>query len=355
MNTPLIVHGISRSATDAELRVEIERVLLKATNNLSWLKAGETVLLKPALNSPGHYPATTHPLSIHVVTKILQDHGAKVIIADQSGIEHVLHAPSGVLRGSSAENFRHSGMGNPDELPFVSVEQQGWEDGFIHFKNDKTTSWPDGFYITKLVEQADHIINLPRLSTHAQAGVTLGFKSLVGWLREDSRMTFHANGPFNGFIAQAGAPAKLQFTNDHKKLFIEKIVEISEAIKGKLRLTLFTGTAAQVTLGPDAQVAGIKSTVVTPQTGLIFAGTDPVAVESFALSFLKYLYQSATPSQKMFQKILMWANGEAKELGTIPVKDTPLIRHAEKIGLGKAEAAIQWQNVPNDLQKQILG
>jgi uncharacterized protein (DUF362 family) len=351
----LFVRGVDRSATESELATTIERVFLDATNNLEWLKTGETVLLKPALNSPDRYPATTHPLSIRAIAKILEDRGAKVIVADQSGIEHVLHAPSGVIRGSSKKNFEVSGMGNPAEQPFIAVEQQGWDEGFTHFKNENTSSWPDGFYITKLVQEADHIINLPRLSTHAQAGVTLGFKSFVGWLREDSRLTFHANGPFNGFIAQAGAPAKIEFTNDHQKLFFEKIVEISEAVKEKLRLTLFTGTAAQVTLGPDGQVAGIKSTVVTPPTGLVFASTDPVAAESFAISFLTHLYHSATPSQKLFQKFLMWINGQAEELGSTSVKDNPFIKHAKKIGLGTAESSIHWENVPNDLQKQILG
>jgi uncharacterized protein (DUF362 family) len=191
----LFVHGIQKDPSPGQLSLAIEKVFLKASDNLSWLSKGDLVLLKPALNSPDLYPATTHPLSLNVVSEILEKHGAEVIAGDQSGIEHVLQDESGVIHGSSKGCFEKSGMAESG-VKFVSFEDEGW-DGFYKFKSMKTSSWKDGFYITKLVKEADHIINLPRLSTHILAGVTLGFKDMVGLLREDSRVQFHTDGPFS--------------------------------------------------------------------------------------------------------------------------------------------------------------
>ncbi len=194
---PVYVKGLPPTPDSEVISSAIRNLILKATDNLSWLSAGETVLLKPALNSPDPYPATTHPLALSVTADLLAERGAKVVIGDQSGIELVLHHPDGVIRGSTIENYARSGMGDRNDSRFVGFENGGWDTGFFHHRSACTPSWRHGFYITSWVKKADHIISLPRVSTHSQAGATLGLKIMVGMLREDSRMEFHANGPFN--------------------------------------------------------------------------------------------------------------------------------------------------------------
>jgi uncharacterized protein (DUF362 family) len=93
---PVYVKGLPLTPDSGVISSAIRNVILKATDNLSWLSAEETVLLKPALNSPDPYPATTHPLAISVTAELLAERGAKVVIGDQSGIEHVLHYPEHV-------------------------------------------------------------------------------------------------------------------------------------------------------------------------------------------------------------------------------------------------------------------
>lgn len=358
---PLIVQGVSKQASEQELIATIQQVLMDATDNLAWLKPGDTVLLKPALNSPNPYPATTHPLSVLAIQELLTSRGANVVIGDQSGIEHVVHGPKGVIKGSTIKNFETAGIvgATPRVAPasksrVVGFEQDAWE-SFTHVQTDQTQSWKNGFYVTPWIEKVDHIINLPRVSTHAQAGVTLGFKNLVGILREDSRLEFHANGPFNAFITSAARGSNLESRDDGSQKFIEKIVEISIAIKDKLRATLFTATKAQTTFGPDAQLfPGLRSYVAAPETGLVFASADPVAAEAMAISYLTHLYQTETPDlYKFLQRILVRGNGRIKELGTESIFEQPVLKHAIKLGLGSSTISPIYTNVSKELEEQL--
>lgn len=342
MNTTpssVISATVARGSAEAELTAAIRRVFLEATSDLAWLKPGDLVLLKPALNSPDPYPATTHPLSVAAVAAVLTERGARVVVGDQSGVEHVVQGPKGVVRGSSRECFSASGMSVGQE--FVGFEEGGWDAGYYHFSSPAAAAWPNGFWVTDWVRRADHIVSLPRVSAHAQAGATLGFKNLVGLLREDSRLAFHANGPFNSFITRAVRGSGLAVSDDGRDAFIEKIVEISLAVQGKLRCTLFTATAAQTTFGPDRNImpgAGglFASHVVTPDPGLVFASADPVAAEGAALDLLARLYREETPlAARLMQKALIAANGQAKEPGAVPTAQHPYIKHAVALGLGR--------------------
>ena len=356
---PVIVQGVPSDPQGAPLPSAICNLVLTATDHFSWLREGQTVLLKPALNSPDPYPSTTHPLAIGTVSRLLTEHGANVVIGDQSGIEHVLHHSKGVLRGSSRENFIRSGMGAKDDTRFVSFEDGGWEQGFFHHCSDHTTSWPDGFFITRWAQKADHIICLPRVSTHGQAGATLGLKCMVGMLREDSRMEFHANGPYNNFITNAAKGSTLKARDDKSGTFFEKIVEISDAVRDKLRLTLFVATQAQATFGPNRFGIGIgpvglgRAHVMHLKPGLVFASTDPVAAEAFALALLMDLKRSVPYLPRLAERVFLYQNRNVQDLAMMPVRDHPFIRHAIRIGLGEMPGEIAYRDVPSAVQERI--
>ena len=74
---PVYVKGLPPIPDARVISSAIRNVILKATDNLSWLSAGETVFLKPALNSPDPYPATTHPLAIGVTAELLAERGQR--------------------------------------------------------------------------------------------------------------------------------------------------------------------------------------------------------------------------------------------------------------------------------------
>ena len=144
---PVYIKGLENASDSGMISSAIRDSILKATDNLSWLSAGDTVLLKPALNSADPYPSTTHPLAVSVTAALLAERGATVVIGDQSGIEHVLHHPGGVVRGSSEKNFTTSGMGAFTSARFAGFEEGGWDEGFYHHRSSSTPSWHDGFHI----------------------------------------------------------------------------------------------------------------------------------------------------------------------------------------------------------------
>jgi len=329
------IKNIVKNIAISQKEEAIKEVLLKTSNNLEWLKVGDTVLLKPALNSPGKYPATTSPLVVKVVTDILEDKGAKVIIGDQSGIGHVTHDKRGVRKGNSQDHFVNSGMAGEYKDKFVAFEQQGWDEGFFKYKSDKLKHWDNGFYVSNIVKQVDHIIGLPRVSTHAQAGVTLGYKNWVGILREDSRLEFHADGPFNSSIVAMAKDLEIDKKYQNQSAFWEKIIEVSHALDNKLRMNLFFADKVQATIGPDEQtVPGLKSKVVEPAAGLVFASTNQLASEYVAIELLIDIYKGLGIKDKLLQKLLVMLNGQIKELGTYNIWENNFLKAGIKLEMG---------------------
>jgi uncharacterized protein (DUF362 family) len=355
----VFMQGISKDATAEQLTAVVREVFLKASDNLSWLSEGDTVLLKPAMNSRDPFPATTHPVAVHAVHDLLAAHGARVIIGDQSGVEAVVQDPSGVVKGRSDEIFKASGMRGGRDLPFVGFEQEGWTDGYIHFRSPKAVSWPDGFFVTRWVDTADHIVSLPRLSTHSQAGVTLGFKNWVGILRDDSRVEFHAEGPFYTFVKNAVKDADLKTDYTNHDRFFERITEIALAVIEKLRATLFVGTKAHVTFGPNTYAVhnsygGIAHAhIVTPEPGLVFASADPVAAEVVALAFLTRMNADLSLFDTASWKAVLFLNGQAQELGEQSVWSNPFVAHALRLGLGERRIETFHSDVPAVLREDI--
>jgi uncharacterized protein (DUF362 family) len=358
---PVYITGLKKAAGPAVISSAIRDCILKATGNLAWLCSGETVLLKPALNSPDPFPSTTHPLAVSVTAELLAERGAVVVIGDQSGIEHVLHHPGGVVRGSTAENYQKSGMGAFTSARFAGFEEGGWEEGFYHHRSPSTPSWKDGFYITSWAKKADHIISLPRVSTHSMAGASLGFKNMVGMLREDSRMEFHANGPMNGFIVRSAKGSTLSSDDDKSGRFFEKIVEISDAVRDKLRLTLFLATEVQATFGPDRYGIPLGRTglgrayIVRPEPGLVFCSADQVAAEAAALAVLQDAKRSLPFVPRYLERFALSKNPHVQLLEGMKIRDHPYIRHGLEIGLGEMPQDLVFEDMPVEVQERLSG
>jgi len=184
---------------------------------------------------------------------------------------------------------------------------------------------------------------------------------MVGLLREDSRMAFHANGPYNGFIQRASQGSTLSVADDGTGKFFEKIVEISDAVREKLRFTLFLVTEAQVTFGPDRNSIGSgnngigKAYITRPEPALVFGSEDQVAAEVFALALLKDLKKSVPLVPRMTEKLFLYLNSYVRDLPGIRVRDHPYIRHAIDIGLGEMPEDIVYRNIPDVVQRRYNG
>jgi uncharacterized protein (DUF362 family) len=251
------------------------RNVAEAATDFSWLSRGDSVLIKPASNSAGRYPATTSPLAIRAMVDLLKARDAgRVIVADKPGVEHV-YQDKERRRSSSREVMIINGLHQ------ATVESRAEphyfdEAGFDAYFGDHTehdSHWKGELMFPSILNQVDHVVLLPRVSRHVLAGTTLGLKAAVGWLRDDSRLELHRDA----------------------KSFFEKIAEINDArvLRQKLRLVLTVATKVQTTFGPDRGYAA------EPNPGLIFASTSLLAHDMVSLGWLLWTREHGTPPAQL--------------------------------------------------------
>ena len=243
----------------------------KATD-FSWLKPKDTVLVKLAMNSGNPYPATTDPWALDCILKVLKAKGASnILVGDQSGVRNVYWTQAGKQRGSSREFAQSNGLLKVIETNGatpVFFEERGY-DAYIAAPPPKGGHWKTPIYVSSLVNEVDHIVNMPRVSSHGLADYTSGLKIAVGFLREDSRRVLHTGGA--DFYAM-----------------IEEINEIPE-LKSKIRLTVSSARKVMSLIGPDAGY------VVEPNSAPVFASTNLLAHDLYAYAFLQYCRDKLTP------------------------------------------------------------
>jgi uncharacterized protein (DUF362 family) len=236
--------------------------MLESTTDFSWLEKGDKILIKLAINSGNEFPATSDPWLLKQVVGILKGKGAgEVLVGDQSGIMDV-HWNKGGKRGSSRELCRSAGLLKAIEesgATPVFFEEAGY-DAYIATSPPGAHHWKTPIRIPSIVNRVDHIIFMPRVSSHVMAELTSGLKISVGFLREDSRRDFHSGG--KDFFAM-----------------YEEIAQVPE-ISSKLRLTITSGRKVFTTIGPD------NGDVAQPEQGLVFASEDLLANEMLSYAWL---------------------------------------------------------------------
>ena len=252
--------GVGRGASEQVMKLAV-RAVAEATTDFSWLSKGDSVFIKPALNSGNPYPATTNPIAIGAMVELLKQKGARrVIVGDMSGIEHVKLSPKG-LTGSSRRLMEASGMARAvqaagGEMHFF--EEAGWD----AFYEDAPAGrhWKRGLMMPNILKEVEHIILMPRCSRHVLAGSTLGLKAAVGYWRTDTRLEYHRDA------------STLQ----------EKTAEGNtvETLRKKQRLVLSAADKILTTFGPD------EGHVFQPENGLVIASESVVAHDMVSLAWL---------------------------------------------------------------------
>ena len=248
------------------------KAMIEKATDFSWLRKGNSVLVKLALNSGNPNPATTDPWALDCLLKSLNEHGAGTIyVGDQSGVRNVYWTAQGQQRGSSRAFAQTSGLLAVIEengATPIFFEERGY-DSYIETFPTGEHHWSHPLRITSFVNEVDHIVYVPRLGSHGFADLTSGMKIGVGFLREDSRRELHQGG-------------------DSYYPMYEEINEVPE-IKSKLRLTVSTGRKVMTLVGPDAGY------VTEPNSAPIFASENLLAHELFAYAFLQYTREYLTP------------------------------------------------------------
>jgi uncharacterized protein (DUF362 family) len=261
-NTRLVAVAAVPRGAPAEATERAVRAAAEAATDFAWLSRGDTVLVKPACNSGNAYPATTDPIALSAMVRLLLDRGARrVVVADMSGVQFVRFSKDG-LRGSTRALMEASGMARAvldagGELH--AFEEAGW-DGFFPDAPAAGGAWTGPLLLPAVLREVDHVVLMPRCSRHLLAGSTLGLKAAVGWWRHDSRLEYHRDAAS----------------------FPEKTADASTvpAVRERQRLVLTSATRVLTTFGPD------QGFVVEPDPGLVFASTDVVAHDMVSLAWL---------------------------------------------------------------------
>jgi uncharacterized protein (DUF362 family) len=251
------------------------RKVVDAATDFSWLSPGDAVFIKLSLNSGNSYPACTDPWALYEMIRILQEKGAgRIVVGDKSGPGVNWTPPE--RRGSSREFALTAGLLpviEENDAEAVFFEERGW-DAYVETTPPGAIHWEQPLLVTDVVQEVDHIIYMPRVSSHSQGEATLGIKLAVGFLRDDIRRKFH----------NAGGEA-----------FYQMYEEINHApeIESKRRLIVSTGRQVLSMGGPNA------GTMSEPDYGLVFASEDLLAHEMLSYAWLQWNREFATPAAEL--------------------------------------------------------
>jgi uncharacterized protein (DUF362 family) len=239
--------------------------------DFSWLREGDTVLIKVASNSGNVHPAVTAPAGVRGIVAHLKELGAgRVIVADQAGVEWVRRSAAGRF-SSTRERFMTNGLIELEEHAELHFfDDNGFDEGYFQATLPEGHRWPRGMYMANMVKEADHIIYMPRLSQHVLAGITLSQKSAIGFIRDDSRHDLH---------------------NDAVD-FYEKYTEINytEELRSRTRLVINVSEKIQLHGGPDV------GTVYEMSPTLVLASTSLANHDAVGASLLMTLGAIVEPS-----------------------------------------------------------
>ena len=196
------------------------RKVLAATFDLERIQPGHTVVLKVAANSPYKYPMVAHPMVVRAVVRVCKARGARVMIVDQPGFEHVLllgddamgervrRIAAGKLTGYSRGMDVHRSNGllqvaEDEGIPFEAGDQEtDYELATGEFQHWPARKFGDreqgpGFRVNKRAMQAmrnpdtHHVISITRPASHVQAGHTGPTKTWYGWIYTADRLWSH--------------------------------------------------------------------------------------------------------------------------------------------------------------------
>ena len=243
----------------------------EAATDFAWLSPGDSVFIKPALNSAYPYPSTTSPVAVAAMVALLKDKGAgRVVVGDMSGIMYLKLAPHAVW-GSTRALVEQSGMAQAvreSGADLCCFEEAGWNAFYEDFPA-AGSHWKRGLMMPSILKEMDHIVLMPRCGSHIFAGSTLGLKAAVGYWRTDTRLEYHRDA-----------------ATFHEKTADANTVNV---LRDKQRLVVSAATRMLSTFGPD------KGFVREPRTGLVIAAESVVAHDMVSLAWL-LLARSETPS-----------------------------------------------------------
>ena len=222
---------------------------LEALGGISrFVKNGQRVVLKPNMSfaNPPDRGSTTHPAVVVTVAKACLEAGAQRVMV----LDYPLRKGELCLERSGMLDAFKSIKG----VHVLALEEKKF------FREIKVPQGKvlDRVEVMREVLESEVLINIPQAKSHSATGVSLGLKGLMGVIWD--RYSFHAKYDID-----------------------QAIVDLATVIKPQL--TILDATRAMVSGGP-----GGPGEVAKPN--LIIAGTDPVAVDSYAVTITPWYGQN---------------------------------------------------------------
>lgn len=191
----------------ADSRDAIDKAVSLIGGMDKFVKPGDKVVIKPNLVSrkkPGE-AVTTHPDFLHAVIEAVEEAGGEVTIAESPGGPYNVAALKAV----------YSACGVNDAIKGTNAK--------LNFNTDFTeVSFPEGRTVKSIpiinpILEADVIISLPKLKTHAMTSYTGAVKNLFGTIPGTYK-------------------AELHFRLNERKAFCSMLVDLHECIKPTLSI-----------------------------------------------------------------------------------------------------------------------
>jgi uncharacterized protein (DUF362 family) len=205
-----------------------------------FVKKGQRVVLKPNMSfaNPPDRASTTHPAVVVTVAQACLEAGAQRVMV----LDYPLRKGDLCLERSGMLDAFQSIKG----VHVLALEERKF---YREIKVPQGKIF-DRVEIMREVLESDVLISIPQAKSHSATGISLGLKGLMGVIWD--RYSFHSKYDID-----------------------QAIVDLATVIKPQL--TILDATRALVSGGP-----GGPGEVVKPN--LIIAGTDPVAVDSYAVT-----------------------------------------------------------------------
>jgi uncharacterized protein (DUF362 family)/Pyruvate/2-oxoacid:ferredoxin oxidoreductase delta subunit len=271
---------------------------------------GKTVLLKPniVLDSVPAKAVTTHPVFLEAVLLLMRAFGAsRILVGDSPGLQGL--------------NFAARGCGIGEVTNKHGAE---WVD---FTKGTMELTCPEGkvqksFNVSKVLQDVDLIINLPKLKNHQLMYYTGAMKNLFGLVPSIKKSSFHVRYP-------------------SRESFASMIVDLNTAIKKPVYAFMDAVTAME---GPGPSAGTPK------QVGLILASANLLALDIAASSIVGYPPQ-LIPVNKEALARKIWLNDFSEVEYPILKPQEVMVRDFIKIPFKKTGSQFLDFITPGPLKK----
>jgi uncharacterized protein (DUF362 family) len=230
-------------------------------NGLTFIRAGQTVLLKPNVTGPIPPPDTTSCEVLAALIGMCRAAGAsEVIVAERT---------FGPLRTAMVFDTARCGPDGEERslrevietagATFRPLDDEPWDE----FELPGTTDFERPILIPRILTEVDHFINVPALKTHSGAVFTMAMKNLFGFIHPDTRNGQVHDNPLNDRDPDRG-----------KRMFAQMNLAFHPI------LNILDGIVARTTGGP--MPPGDEA-----PTNLILLSKDRVALDAVGLAVLR--------------------------------------------------------------------